>query len=285
MRPAACRARCWSARGRRRQVAAGQRVRRAGSGPGAGAGRGVRAERGGLAVRAVHRGAAAAGPGRGAPPGWPRCWVAGTPASWPRCCRNSVPPPAGLTRTWPAPGCSSWCWPCWRRWLNRGRWCWWWRMCTGPTPLSRDLLSFLVRNLRHAAVLLVVTFRSAELHATHPLRPLLAGLSRMAGVARVELPRLSRGQVEAQLRRASGPPARTRRHERGLPARRRDPAVHRGPGQRQRHGDPGVPWSLRDQLLGRGEGAARADPAGAACRRLRRRPRRPRAAGRGDRAR
>src|SRR5215469_16956206 len=64
---------------------------------------------------------------------------------------------------------------------------------------TRDLLGFLARNLRHTAVLLLVTFRSAELHRSHPLRPLLAELDRVGGVTRVELPRLSRGQVEAQL--------------------------------------------------------------------------------------
>jgi len=66
-------------------------------------------------------------------------------------------------------------------------------------PATCDLLSFLVRNLRQAAVLLVVTFRSDDLHRNHPLRPLLAGLERMDGVTRLELGRLSRGQVGAQL--------------------------------------------------------------------------------------
>ena len=70
-----------------------------------------------------------------------------------------------------------------------------------------DLLSFLVRNLRQAAVLLVVTFRSDSLHRTHPLRALLAGLERMDGVTRLELPRLSRDQVAAQLEGILGHPA------------------------------------------------------------------------------
>ena len=64
---------------------------------------------------------------------------------------------------------------------------------------TRDLLSFLVRNLRRTRLLLVVTFRSDELHRTHPLRPLLAELSRVDGVIRVELPRLSRAEAAAQL--------------------------------------------------------------------------------------
>jgi len=66
----------------------------------------------------------------------------------------------------------------------------------GPTC---DLLSFLVRNLRQAAVLVVVTFRSDGLDGAHPLRRLLAGLERMPGVSRLDLPRLSRDQVAAQL--------------------------------------------------------------------------------------
>jgi DNA-binding CsgD family transcriptional regulator/tetratricopeptide (TPR) repeat protein len=62
---------------------------------------------------------------------------------------------------------------------------------------SRDLIAFLIgyqRALRN--VLIVVTFRSDELHRTHPLRPLLAELARIDWVERTELPRLSRGQAE-----------------------------------------------------------------------------------------
>ncbi len=62
---------------------------------------------------------------------------------------------------------------------------------------SRDLLAFLIgyqRALR--GVLIVVTFRSDELHRTHPLRPLLAELARVEWVERHELPRLTRGQAE-----------------------------------------------------------------------------------------
>jgi len=62
---------------------------------------------------------------------------------------------------------------------------------------SRDLLSFLIgyqRSLRD--VLIVATFRSDELHRTHPLRPLLAELARIDWVERIELPRLTRGQAE-----------------------------------------------------------------------------------------
>ncbi len=71
---------------------------------------------------------------------------------------------------------------------------------------TRDLLSFLVRNLRLARVLIVATFRSDELHRTHPLRPMLAELSRVRGVSRLDLPRLQRAEVAAQLGGILGQP-------------------------------------------------------------------------------
>ena len=58
---------------------------------------------------------------------------------------------------------------------------------------SRDLLTFLIGNQRAlSGLLIVVTFRSDELHRTHPLRPLLAWMDRIAWVERVDLPRLTR---------------------------------------------------------------------------------------------
>ena len=41
-----------------------------------------------------------------------------------------------------------------------------------------DLTAFLIRSLRNARVLLVVTYRSDELHRRHPLRPLLTSWER-----------------------------------------------------------------------------------------------------------
>ncbi|WP_230985210.1 ATP-binding protein [Microbispora oryzae] len=64
---------------------------------------------------------------------------------------------------------------------------------------SRDLISFLSRNLKSAPVLMVLTFRSDELHRTHPLRPVLAALSRVDGVTRVDLPRFTQDEVAAQM--------------------------------------------------------------------------------------
>lgn len=63
---------------------------------------------------------------------------------------------------------------------------------------SRDLLSFLVRNLS-ARVLLVATYRSDEQPRGHPLRQFVAELSRSRRVRVVELTPLSRPELVAHL--------------------------------------------------------------------------------------
>ncbi|WP_240489717.1 helix-turn-helix transcriptional regulator [Actinomadura atramentaria] len=60
---------------------------------------------------------------------------------------------------------------------------------------TRDLLAFLIRNLGAAPLLILVTYRTDELHRTHPLRPLLAELSRLDRVQRLDLERLTRHEV------------------------------------------------------------------------------------------
>ena len=64
---------------------------------------------------------------------------------------------------------------------------------------SRDLIAFLSRNLHTTQVLMVMTYRSDDLHRQHPLRPVLAELGRVQGVLRLELPRLSRDEVAQQM--------------------------------------------------------------------------------------
>src|SRR6266498_1353715 len=54
-----------------------------------------------------------------------------------------------------------------------------------------DLLAFLVRNLQ-AGLLLVLTYRSDELHRRHPLRPFLAELDRSGRAERLEVGRFDR---------------------------------------------------------------------------------------------
>jgi predicted ATPase len=61
---------------------------------------------------------------------------------------------------------------------------------------TRDLLAFLAGNQRALpGVLIIGSFRSDELHRTHPLRPLLAELARLAWVQRAEVPRLNRRET------------------------------------------------------------------------------------------
>jgi ATP/maltotriose-dependent transcriptional regulator MalT len=70
---------------------------------------------------------------------------------------------------------------------------------------TRDLLEFLIRNQRMIeGLLIVVTYRSDELHRTHPLRPLLAELGRVDWVARIELGRLSRGETDELVAQITG---------------------------------------------------------------------------------
>ena len=68
---------------------------------------------------------------------------------------------------------------------------------------TRDLLAFLIRNQGSLdGVLIVVTYRSDDLHRTHPLRPLLAELDRIDWVTRMDLARLTRqdtGRLMAQI--------------------------------------------------------------------------------------
>jgi predicted ATPase len=63
---------------------------------------------------------------------------------------------------------------------------------------TRDLLAFLVRNLRRERVLVVVTYRNDE-PGQQRLGPYLAELDRGGPAQRLELPRLDRAQTGAQL--------------------------------------------------------------------------------------
>jgi DNA-binding CsgD family transcriptional regulator len=62
-----------------------------------------------------------------------------------------------------------------------------------------DLTAFLIRSLRAARALFIVTYRSDELHRRHPLRPVLTGWERDRSVHRIELRRFDRDEVSAQL--------------------------------------------------------------------------------------
>ncbi len=113
-----------------------------------------------------------------------------------------------------------------------------------------ELLAFLVRNLRQAAVLVVVTFRSDELGQAGPVRRLLAELGRMDAVTRLDLERLSRGQVAAQLEgildRPPDPAVATAVHERGGGNPLLTEVLLNADGTLV----PGVPGPARELLLG-----------------------------------
>jgi DNA-binding CsgD family transcriptional regulator len=74
---------------------------------------------------------------------------------------------------------------------------------------TRDLLMFLGHNLRQVGVVLVVTFRTDELHRQHPLRPVLQGMVREEMVTRLDLPPFARDELALLLAAIlGGPPDR-----------------------------------------------------------------------------
>ena len=64
---------------------------------------------------------------------------------------------------------------------------------------TRDLIRFLVRNLRNERLLMVATYRSDDLHRRHPSMPLLSELERAERVERLELRRFDRRELTAHL--------------------------------------------------------------------------------------
>jgi DNA-binding CsgD family transcriptional regulator/tetratricopeptide (TPR) repeat protein len=117
---------------------------------------------------------------------------------------------------------------------------------------TRDLLAFLVRNLRHGRLLLVMTYRSDELHRRHPLRPFLAELDRGRRAERLELARFGRDEVAAQLAGILGGPAPPELTER-IHARSDGNAffVEELAATAAAGADGELPPSLRDTLLAR----------------------------------
>jgi DNA-binding CsgD family transcriptional regulator len=115
---------------------------------------------------------------------------------------------------------------------------------------TRDLLAFLHRNLRHGRLLLVMTYRSDELHRRHPLRPFLAELDRGRRVERLELARFGPAEVAAQLAGIQGAPAPAELVER-IHARSGGNAFFVEELAASADGDGDLPPSLRDTLLAR----------------------------------
>jgi predicted ATPase len=64
---------------------------------------------------------------------------------------------------------------------------------------TRAFVSFLARSLTNERVLLLLSFRSDELHRRHPLRPLLAELGRLDSCRRIELEPFDREELAEAL--------------------------------------------------------------------------------------
>ena len=64
---------------------------------------------------------------------------------------------------------------------------------------TRDLIRFLVRSMWRERVLLLLTYRSDDLHRRHPLLPLLSELNRLQSVETITLDRLDRDGTSALL--------------------------------------------------------------------------------------
>ncbi len=64
---------------------------------------------------------------------------------------------------------------------------------------TRTFIAFLARSLRRERIVLLVSFRSDELHRRHPLRPLIAELERLERARRIELAPFDRGELAEAL--------------------------------------------------------------------------------------
>ena len=71
-----------------------------------------------------------------------------------------------------------------------------------------DLMGFLVRNLRHEAVLLLMTCRSDHVERRHRLLSFLSELERSGRAERIELHRFDRSETAEQLTERSSAPRR-----------------------------------------------------------------------------
>src|SRR5215207_7566947 len=118
---------------------------------------------------------------------------------------------------------------------------------------TRDLLAFLVRNLRRERVLLAVTYRSDETGRAR-LGPFLAELDRAGPVDRIELPRFQRREVAAQLTAILGAAPADDLVDATFARSQGNPFFTEELLEAVRAGSRELPTTLRDLLLGRIEG-------------------------------
>jgi tetratricopeptide (TPR) repeat protein len=115
---------------------------------------------------------------------------------------------------------------------------------------TRDLLAFLVRNLRQERVLLVVTYRNDE-PGQQRLGPYLAELDRGGPVQRIELPKLDRAQTTAQLVGILGAAPMAELVDSVFARSEGNPFFTEELLAVERTGSGGLPATLRDLLRGR----------------------------------
>ncbi|MFL5928862.1 MAG: ATP-binding protein, partial [Gaiellaceae bacterium] len=73
-------------------------------------------------------------------------------------------------------------------------------------PATRDMLTFLVRNVTTQPIVAILTCRTDDLAPGHPVSTWMAELGRAPGGARIDLRRLSRADVASQLEAIAGGP-------------------------------------------------------------------------------
>jgi predicted ATPase/DNA-binding CsgD family transcriptional regulator len=118
---------------------------------------------------------------------------------------------------------------------------------------TRAFLAFLARSLCDEPVLVVLTYRSDELHRRHPLRPLLAELERAPRARRIELSRFDRGELAEQLEDILGAPPAPDLVDRLLERSEGNPLFAEELLASGLDGRGGLPPTLRDALMVRVE--------------------------------
>ncbi len=118
---------------------------------------------------------------------------------------------------------------------------------------TRAFLAFLARSLCDEPVLVVLTYRSDELHRRHPLRPLLAELERAPRARRIELARFDRDELAEQLEDILGAPPAPDLVDRLLERSEGNPLFAEELLASGLDGRGGLPPTLRDALMVRVE--------------------------------
>ena len=97
---------------------------------------------------------------------------------------------------------------------------------------TRSFVAFLSRSLRQERLVLLLTYRTDELHRRHALRPLLAELDRLERARRIELEPFDRDELGEALADILGAEPDDHLVEPAVRAQRGQPALHRGAARR-----------------------------------------------------